>query len=408
MRILVTHTDFPLSSVSRVLALHKFLRMRGDELIVVEMTARGTPYDFAYPDPAHIEGLKWTRLFERESLRDLPPVKASNALWQTLDRLNANLVLAGAFAYTPGATAIRWGRMRRRPVVIMDDARLQDVPRPRLVNWVKRRIFENVDAVLTSAPSHSDSYLAWGLPQDRIFFGLDVVNNNWFAEKAKEVRAKEGSRRPRYELPEKYFLGIGRQVPKKNWSTLIEAYSKYRQSSRRPPWSLVLVGDGQERNGLETQVARDRIEGVHFFPFCNQEEACAYYAMAGCLVLPSFYGETWGLVVNEAMSCSLPVLVSNQCGCAETLVQDSRNGWKFSPFDPDELAERLLQVANLSTADLTAMGGQSRSISSEWNLDRFVKGAIAAIEACKVVSRGFCSILDRAILTLWKGRYRPT
>jgi glycosyltransferase involved in cell wall biosynthesis len=56
-----------------------------------------------------------------------------------------------------------------------------------------------------------------------------------------------------------------------------------------------------------------------FTGFLNQTEISRAYVAADCLVLPSDHGETWGLVVNEALASGLPCLVSDACGCAEDL-----------------------------------------------------------------------------------------
>ena len=53
-----------------------------------------------------------------------------------------------------------------------------------------------------------------------------------------------------------------------------------------------------------------------FAGFLNQTEICKAYVAADCLVLPSDYGETWGLVTNEAMAAGLPCILSDRCGAA--------------------------------------------------------------------------------------------
>ena len=61
-----------------------------------------------------------------------------------------------------------------------------------------------------------------------------------------------------------------------------------------------------------------------FVGFLNQSEISRAYVAADCLVLPSDAGETWGLVVNEAMASGLPCVVSNGCGCVEDLIAPIR------------------------------------------------------------------------------------
>jgi glycosyltransferase involved in cell wall biosynthesis len=154
-------------------------------------------------------------------------------------------------------------------------------------------------------------------------------------------------------------------------------------------------------------VAADRIEGVRFFPACAPEEACDYYALASAAVLPSYFGETWGLVVNEAMACGLPVLVSNQCGCAQSLVRQGLNGYTFSPSDSSELATFLARISALNDDQLRRMGDHSREIVAGWSLERFAQEAMAAVSCCFQGTRRRASFVDRLLLRAWHGRYRP-
>jgi glycosyltransferase involved in cell wall biosynthesis len=79
-----------------------------------------------------------------------------------------------------------------------------------------------------------------------------------------------------------------------------------------------------------------------FAGFLNQREISQAYVAADCLVLPSDYGETWGLVVNEALASGLPCLVSEACGCAEDLsICDT-----FALGDIETLASRLVRLAH--------------------------------------------------------------
>ena len=94
------------------------------------------------------------------------------------------------------------------------------------------------------------------------------------------------------------------------------------------------------------------------------------------------------------------MIIDSNFGCTETLVRDGENGWTFSPDDEGQLAQRMLDINNLPPETRRDMGARSEVIISEWGLDRFVQGAVAAIEACKNCSRGFKSLVDRAIIGL--------
>jgi glycosyltransferase involved in cell wall biosynthesis len=89
---------------------------------------------------------------------------------------------------------------------------------------------------------------------------------------------------------------------------------------------------------------------VCFAGFKNQSELPGCYAAADVLVLPSDGGETWGLVVNEAMACGLPAIVSDAVGCAPDLIEEGKTGWTFPLGDTEALAERLMALAKMKAA----------------------------------------------------------
>ncbi|MFH1858260.1 MAG: glycosyltransferase family 4 protein [Candidatus Omnitrophota bacterium] len=405
MKVVLCHTDFSLYWLPRILALKKLCVAHGADLQVIQIAGKGSPYEFARITDCDTVAFPWMCLYPHETMESLHSSVVSKRLFSELDRIKPDVILAGAIAYPSGATAVRWARRRKRAVVIMDDARLKDVPRSCLVNWVKRRIYANVDALLIPAPSHTADYEFWGVDIDRMFFGIDVVDNDFFSKDSAVAKYSPEFIRQKYALPEKYILGVGRQIAKKNWVLLIRAFVAVH-AERRAEWGLVLVGDGPEAENLKHLAAS--LDGkVIFLPFQSQRALCEIYSLADCLVLPSF-GETWGLVVNEAMACGLPVMVSKECGCARTLVQDGYNGWVFDPQSPAYLTALLRRFIDIPEKEKTQMGMRSREIIADWGIERFCRGAWATVQACDGVNRSFASPVDRVILSLWKGRYRPT
>jgi GxxExxY protein len=104
---------------------------------------------------------------------------------------------------------------------------------------------------------------------------------------------------------------------------------------------LVFVGEGPLRKEIETYIKEKNLKNVFITGFISQAEIPKYYAIADIFVLPSGVGETWGLVVNEAMNFGLPVIVSDLVGCGKDLVKHGENGYIFKFGDIDELTNYL-------------------------------------------------------------------
>ena len=110
---------------------------------------------------------------------------------------------------------------------------------------------------------------------------------------------------------------------------------------------LGICGRWHARAELEAQAASISPGVVRFAGFAHREQLAAYYALAEMLILPT-YSDTWGLVVNEAMACGLPVIVSDVAGCAADLVTENWNGLLIPPRDASSLAAAMAEIGEPS------------------------------------------------------------
>jgi len=290
------------------------------------------------------------------------------------------------------------------PMVVMSESAREDELRTWWKEMLKRRIVDLYSAALVGGQRHIDYLVELGMPRERIFTGYDVVDNEYFRQRAEEVRSQRSEVRQKYGLPENYFLASARFIPKKNLQRLIRAYSVYRRIGNRDnrqqttdnrPWDLVLLGDGPLGETLNTQLSTLNLQAhVHLPGFKQYDELPVYYALAKAFVHASTT-EQWGLVVNEAVASGLPVIVSDRCGCVPELVNG--NGFTFDPFDEQELVERLSQMASLSDDERKSLSDASYRISANFAPERFGEGLEQAARlALNRPRKG--SLIDRALI----------
>lgn len=362
LRTAVLWARFGPYHLARLDAAHDLMRAHGEELVGIETASR----DGIYAWRVERSQATWARevalperVYEAASAAEMHA-----AVTETLDRVAPDAVAFSSYATPDARAALAWCRRHRAAAVLMTDSRANDAPRAAWREWVKRILVREADAALV-AGSQSRAYaVSLGMPPDAVFSPLDVVDSDAFA------RAAAGSRSPLGGAP--YFLSVSRLTTVKNVSTLIEAYRAYR-SGEPEPWSLVIVGDGSEREGLQAAAP----DGVVFTGFLQIEHLAAFYAHTGGFVLPT-WKDTWGLVVNEAMACGAPVLVSGAAGCAADLVRDGVNGFVFDPADAEGLAELLRRLANAPSTARRAMGEHSRAIIADYGPHDFARALRAA------------------------------
>ena len=100
------------------------------------------------------------------------------------------------------------------------------------------------------------------------------------------------------------------------------------------------MGEGSAREEV-TRRARQIAPGqVRCTGFVHRDQLAGYYALAEVFVFPS-HSDTWGLVVNEAMACGLPVISSDAAGCVADLIEDRWNGRVVGRGDVLQLASAM-------------------------------------------------------------------
>jgi glycosyltransferase involved in cell wall biosynthesis len=133
-----------------------------------------------------------------------------------------------------------------------------------------------------------------------------------------------------------------------------------------------------ECEGVGDPVTQSGPSAVIFFRFAQIEDTAKFYAWARAFVLPSLW-EEWGLVVNEAMACGLPVVVSANCGCSSDLVEEGVNGFTFDPTDSESLARCLSRYIN--DPGLTPRQGcESLRIISDYGPSRFAEEGLELLK----------------------------
>lgn len=240
---------------------------------------------------------------------------------------------------------IRWARRQRIPLMLAGDSNI--FAEGRVPSWLrvfKRRyvrwVLNHIDGLMpmgTCGRAFFRLYKDHSLPEflfpyEPNYAGLRRVEE----EKLTAFCGKYGLAPERKRL-----LFSGRLVEVKRVDVLLKAFA--RVAAGRPEWDLVIAGDGPLRKKLEKLVPaslQDRVKWLGFIQF--DEIVCAYHA-CHVLVHPSEY-EPWGLVINEAVTCDLPVISTSVVGAAVELVRHQSNGLLIPPRSVEAMADAIWQV----------------------------------------------------------------
>jgi len=311
-------------------------------------------------------------IVESEALEDASFINVCVKLIQILHEKNPYILVLTGYARPTMIAAILWGVINRKKLILLSESKEDDFPRNPMKEFTKSCIVKCFDASLVGGKPHKRYLQKLGVPEQSIFYGYDVIDNDTFSPVHNEYLPRP--------VEKNYFLSINRFISKKNLPFLINAYAQYRQKiSSDIAYDLVLCGDGLLRSELEAIVSSLCLKKhIHFPGFLQQKELLPYFAHASCFIHASIQ-EQWGLVVNEAMAAALPILVSNRCGCYEDLIIEGVNGFGFDPENLQQLVELMLKISS-GDIDIRNMGDAGLEHIQKFSPNYFSQGLTQAVE----------------------------
>ena len=256
-----------------------------------------------------------------------------------------------------------------------------------LRGWVQRQLIRRFSAFLAVGKLNRQLYEQAGMTPESIFLCPHFVDNEGFSAQAGQLLTQRSALRHHWNIldDEVCFLFVGKLIPKKRVMDFLAGIDLARRAGAKV--TGLVVGTGEQMEAVRAFVGARRVP-VTLAGFLNQSEVARAYAAADCLVLPSDFGETWGLVVNEAMACGLPAIVSDQVGCGPDLVTENETGWVFPMGDVAALGGCMTHSA-ADAPRLAAMGfvAQKR-VLHDYSISRAVDGTMQAITWLMAGSRG--------------------
>lgn len=380
--------------VARIVAADKALKSAACELTAFRFTEKSGTYGWEAENPAETpvvtlsgtqpQGLRQSLVVAWRFLKELRSRSIQSVFLPSFSPLPNTLCLLAA-----------WASGRR--IILMTESWEATGKQSAGSRIMKRFLTVLCDAALVGGTPQKRYLAGLGMPESRIFTGYDVIDVDHFTKAAKNIRS--GKAEPDDDinpwLPDRYFLSLGRFVQKKNLSLLVEAYAMAKREKPEIKSKLVMVGEGPEKASLEERAKAAGLvcvdapnpgeiaaeADVYFYPFQQIDRTPRFFALAEAFILPSLW-EEWGLVVNEAMACGTPVIVSNKVGAGFDLVENGTNGFVFDPESTGGLKDLLLRfIEDPTLRERLGTAGAEKIL--DWGPGLFGASALAAWKAAQ-------------------------
>jgi glycosyltransferase involved in cell wall biosynthesis len=334
-------------------------------------------------DTPLLEGYSWVQIPNRSLRPGLGHFFGitNPGLWKMIrrDRFDVVIVFVG-YVYASFWIALSAAKLKGIPVIFGADA--HDISscdgnrwKEPIKRWLWPRLFGLMDVVVTPSTGGVNLMHSIGIPAERVVRTTHSVDNDWWIEQA--ARVDRAAVRAEWRIPADatVLLFCGKLQPWKRVSDVLRAFAKAAVLESH----LVIAGDGPLRQALEDEArSLGLAERVRFLGFVNQSKLPAVYRSSDLLILPSQY-EAFGMVVNEAMLCGCPVVVSDRVGARFDLVQEGKTGFVYPAGDLESLV-RILRTILSNRSNLREMGNSARERMKDWSPRENVQALAAAIE----------------------------
>ena len=257
--------------------------------------------------------------------RWLTAVPLALKTYRQIHRFQPDAVLV--FAYTPAyiTTSTLLLRLSGQRLLLRADGTDRAFPRSRLKNALKDSVlriwYRQFAHCFPIGADSNDHFRRLGVSGGRRHPVPYAVDVDYFAQQAQRWLPQRQTLRSQYLIPSDalVLLWSAKMTPVKAPDLLLQALELLGPELRQRFW-LLAVGEGPLRSEFQRRAEQLLHERALFQGFRNQSELGACYAVADALVFPSRQGETWGLVVNEALQFGLAVIASDHVGSVRDLL----------------------------------------------------------------------------------------
>lgn len=297
---------------------------------------------------------------------------------------NYDTIIIGGYTDFPTQMAFIVSKLFNKHIILWSEGiESSQSQLSKILDPLNKFIVRNVDAIIVPGTLSKNFYSKLTNNSVPIFVSPNIVDNDSYINNSLYYKTNK--------LSNKKILGInkdlvllytGRLIESKGVDHLILAYKKIKSENRNV--CLVIVGDGVEKEHLQDLCRTEGISDVFFAGWINGDKKIMYYSIADLFVFPTL-NDVWGLVINEAMCCGLPIITTYSAGCSIDMVEPGKNGFIINKSNGEELYLSIRSILNDDNLR-NCMGTRSLTIIKEkFNLAQMSKGFKEAIMYCNSI-----------------------
>ena len=246
-------------------------------------------------------------------------------------------------------------------------------------DYVLRSLYRRMDRILFIGKRSRQHYQRLGVPANKLVASPYCVADATFQYDEQHRQQYRETTRAAWNASaaDLVLLFSGKLVERKGVAMLPNAAVALAESTNRKV-RLVLLGDGDQRDNV-LSLAKAKNVAVLPLGYQPQSKLSSFYHAADVCILPSIAGETWGLVVNEALLHGVPVVASEMVGSVDDLLISGVTGEVFATSATAAMKQAVQRIAGYAQADSTRHACRAKAL--EYSTEKAAQGIVQAYRA---------------------------
>lgn len=274
------------------------------------------------------------------------------------------IVLAG-YSSPTGILSFMHCRLHKIPYIISSDGAFMREEHG-LKHKFKRFLLSKSKAALVTNEETKKYINTYGINEDKIYiypftslYQTDLLQSVTSQDEKHALKEKLGIKE------NKVVISVGRFIHIKGYDILLNSWRSISANT-----GLYIIGGTPTEEYLR-MVKELKLKNVHFVEFMNKKDLFDYYKASDLFVFPT-RGDVWGLVINEAMACGLPVITTDRCGAGLALVKEEKNGHIVPIDNSDALSEKMNELID-NEEKLNLYAEESLKIIKNYTFENMAK-----------------------------------
>ncbi len=306
----------------------------------------------------------------------LPRKKRLKTLFSLLKE-NYDFIIMGTYATKISAIARFYFKHKKiKYAISADGGFIQD--QYFITKWIKTFFIRSASYWLSSGKETTKYLTYYGANIEQVyeyhFTSLtqeDILKKPLSYEEKLKLRKKAGYN---YKT---IFLSVGQLVYRKGYDLLLDIV---KENSFSNDVAFLIAGVGAKQEEYQQFLKDYKIKNVYFVGFKDKKEIIEYYKMADVFFFPS-REDIWGLVINEAMACGLPVISSNKTLAALELL---KKDYLFNVDNKEGLQNKLYEMNQKSKKELNQIGNENLNIIQKYTMEQMVEDHLNFLKELKI------------------------